>query len=226
MAVIRTAADVPERPDGRVHFLLHFEGGRPLEGGIGALRMFFRLGLRSLQVTWNVRNELGDGVHERRTSGGLTVFGVEAVREAHRLGIAIVRRSEGDVFEFGGTQVSVLAPPSDWQTSAQPRNDDSLVLHFSYGDSSCLLEGDAEKTVEQNVTSRYHPRADLRKVAHNGSLTSTTPVGARNTFGHPRIEILKRLQGAGTATYRTDLNGAVTFYLDGRSVSPHLACLR
>jgi competence protein ComEC len=151
-----------------------------------------------------------------------------------------VRRSEGDVFEFGGTHVSVLAPPSDWQTSAQPRNDDSLVLHFSYGDSSCLLEGDAEKTVEQNVTSRYHPRADLLKVAHNGSLTSTTPellaslhprwaiisVGARNTFGHPRIEILKRLQGAGTATYRTDLNGAVTFYLDGRSVSPHLACLR
>ena len=47
MAVIRTAADVPERPDGRVHFLLHFEGGRPLEGGIGALRMFFRLGLRT-----------------------------------------------------------------------------------------------------------------------------------------------------------------------------------
>jgi len=119
------------------------------------------------------------------------------LEQANRLGIAIVRRSEGDVFEFGGTHVSVLAPPSDWQTSAQPRNDDSLVLHFSYGDSSCLLEGDAEKTVEQNVTSRYHPRADLLKVAHNGSLTSTTPellaslhprwaiisVGARNTFG-------------------------------------------
>jgi membrane dipeptidase len=89
MAVIRTAADVPERPDGRVHFLLHFEGGRPLEGGIGALRMFFRLGLRSLQVTWNVRNELGDGVHERRTGGGLTVFGVEAIREAHRLRMVV-----------------------------------------------------------------------------------------------------------------------------------------
>jgi beta-lactamase superfamily II metal-dependent hydrolase len=52
-------------------------------------------------------------------------------RQTVCLGIAIVRRSEGDVFEFGGTHVSVLAPPSDWQTSAQPRNDDSLVLHFS-----------------------------------------------------------------------------------------------
>jgi competence protein ComEC len=162
------------------------------------------------------------------------------LEQARNLGITIVRRSEGDIFEFGGTRVSVFAPPSDWQTTAQPRNNDSLVLHFSYGDSSCLLEGDAEKTVEQSVAARYHPRADLLKVAHNGSLTSTTPellaslhprwaiisVGARNSFGHPRIEILKRLQDAGTATYRTDLNGAVTFYLDGHTVSPRLACLR
>jgi competence protein ComEC len=162
------------------------------------------------------------------------------LEQANNLGITIVRRTEGDIFEFGGTRVSVFAPPSDWQTTAQPRNNDSLVLRFGYGDSSCLLEGDAEKTVEQRVAARYHPRADLLKVAHNGSLTSTTPellasvhprwaiisVGARNTFGHPRIEILKRLQDAGTATYRTDLNGAVTFYLDGHTVSPQLACLR
>ncbi len=169
------------------------------------------------------------------------ISAVQALLEqASHLGIAVVRRSEGDIFDFGGTRVTVFAPPSDWQTTAQPRNNDSLVLHFSYGDSSCLLEGDAEKAVEQRVAARYHPRADLLKVAHNGSLTSTTPellaslhprwavisVGARNTFGHPRVEILKRLQDGGTATYRTDLNGAVTFYLDGHTVSPQLACLR
>ena len=94
--------------------------------------------------------------------------------------------------------------------------------------------------IERRVAERYHPQADLLKVAHNGSLTSTAPellaslrprwavisVGARNTFGHPRVETLKRLQEAGTATCRTDLNGAVTFYLDGSSVTPQLACLR
>ena len=120
----------------------------------------------------------------------------------------------------------------------QPRNNDSLVLHFSNGNSSCLAEGDAEKAIERRVADRYQPQADLLK--HNGSLRSTTPellaslrprwavisVGARNTFGHPRGETLKRLQEAGTATYRTDLNGAVTFYLAGSSVTPQFACLR
>jgi competence protein ComEC len=100
------------------------------------------------------------------------------------------------------------------------------------------MEGDAEKVIEREVALR-DPRADLLKVAHNGSLTSTSPelpaavrprvafisVGARNTFGHPRREILKRLEDSGVAVYRTDLNGAVTFYLDGDDVrspaSPH-----
>jgi competence protein ComEC len=162
------------------------------------------------------------------------------LEQARTLGITVIQHSEGDAFDFGGIRVTVFAPPSDWRTSRQPRNNDSLVLHLRYGNSSCLLEGDAEKAVEQRVAARYHPQADLLKVAHNGSLTSTTPellaslhprwavisVGARNTFGHPRTEILKRLQERGIATYRTDLNGAVTFYLDGHTVSPQLTSLR
>jgi len=51
-------------------------------------------------------------------------------------------------------------------------------------------------------------------------------VGAGNSFGHPRMETLKRLEEEGVLTYRTDRNGAVTFYLDGHSVIPQLACLR
>jgi competence protein ComEC len=76
------------------------------------------------------------------------------------------------------------------------------------------------------------PRADLLKVAHHGSATSTTPellsvvqprfavisVGARNSFGHPRIVVLKRLQDAHVLTYRTDLMGLVTFLLEGKKV--------
>jgi beta-lactamase superfamily II metal-dependent hydrolase len=37
---------------------------------------------------------------------------------------------------------------------------------------------------------------------------------------------LRRLEGLGTATYRTDQMGAVTFYLDGQKVNPQLASLR
>lgn len=89
LQVILAREDVPERPDGAVHFLLHFEGGKPLEGSVSALRNFYRLGLRSMQVVHNVRNELGDGVTERGSGGGLTRVGEAVVREAHRLGMVV-----------------------------------------------------------------------------------------------------------------------------------------
>jgi membrane dipeptidase len=74
---------------GTVKFLLHFEGCMPLRGSIHNLRNFYRLGLRSLQPVWNFRNELGDGVWENRTGGGLTNFGVEVIKEANRLGMVV-----------------------------------------------------------------------------------------------------------------------------------------
>jgi len=50
-------------------------------------------------------------------------------------------------------------------------------------------------------------------------------VGLRNRFGQARMEVLKRLEDSGARVYRTDVNGAVTFYLDGHSVTPCLAAL-
>jgi competence protein ComEC len=159
---------------------------------------------------------------------------------ARTLGVKVVQREDGEAFDFGGMQAEVFSPPASWATSSQPRNNDSLVLRLRYQDSSALLEGDAEKAVEQRMVATHDLHADLLKVGHHGSNTSSTEewiqavhprwavisVGTRNTFGHPRVEVLRRLAGAKVATYRTDLSGAVSFYLDGRSVSPQLACLR
>jgi hypothetical protein len=69
-------------------------------------------------------------------------------------------------------QVRVFSPPQGWQASAQPRNNDSLVLCFRYGDSNILLEGDAEVAVEQRMASMHVLKSDLLKVAHHGSATS------------------------------------------------------
>ena len=159
---------------------------------------------------------------------------------AQTLGIRVVRHRDNESFSFGGMQVEVFSPPTGWQASAQPRNNDSLVLRLRYGDSSVLLAGDAERLIEQRMIALHGLKADLLKVGHHGSSSSSSSqfihavhprwavisVGTRNPFGHPRMETLQRLEAEGTATYRTDLNGAVTFYLDGRSVSPELACLR
>src|SRR5205814_6693411 len=88
-AVILASEAVPEQTDGLVHFLLHFEGGKPLEGSLAALRSFYCFGLRSLQPVHNLRNELGDGVAERASGGGLTRAGEAVVREMNRLGMVI-----------------------------------------------------------------------------------------------------------------------------------------
>jgi len=90
MKLILSSDDLPDAPTpDRVHFVLSFEGGRPLEGKIENLRNFYALGLRSMQITWNLRNELADGVKEERTGGGLTHFGEAVVKEMNRLGMVI-----------------------------------------------------------------------------------------------------------------------------------------
>jgi competence protein ComEC len=115
-----------------------------------------------------------------------------------------------------------------------------MVMQVSYGATSVLLEGDAEKAVERRIASLHHPHADLLKVGHHGSATSTTPeilqsvkpsfavisCGFRTSFGFPRPDVLQRLQASGAHVYRTDINGAVSFYLDGHSVTPWLPALQ
>jgi len=90
MRLILHAEDLPTAPTpDELSVVMSFEGGRPLEGRIENLRNFYALGLRSMQITWNLRNELADGVKEERTGGGLTNFGEAVVKEMDRLGMVI-----------------------------------------------------------------------------------------------------------------------------------------
>lgn len=146
-------------------------------------------------------------------------------------GVTVHSYVTGDKIDWGGTQIRVLSPPRDWRPKARPTNDDSLALLLTFGDTRALLAGDVEKKMEK-VIAGESPQAELLKVAHHGSATSTTPemlaavhprfavisVGAHNSFGHPRPVVLERLQDAHVLTYRTDFMGLVTFLLDGKNV--------
>lgn len=146
--------------------------------------------------------------------------------------VAIRKYTAGDTLLWQGTGVRVLSPPRDWHPKAQPKNDDSLAFLISYGNTGILLAGDVERKMEKFVAAES-PRADVLKVAHHGSATSTTAellqavqprfaaisVGAYNSFGHPRSSVLARLQAAHVRTYRTDMLGLVTFLLDGKTVT-------
>lgn len=156
--------------------------------------------------------------------------------EARKLGIVVVEHKAGDNLEFGGAAVRILAPPPGADARSLRPNEASLVMKISYGNTSALLEGDAERKTERQVAEEQ-PQADLLKVGHHGSATSTWPellaavhprfaiisVGTRNVYGHPRWDVLSRLANSKVSTYRTDMDGAVTFYLDGKNVTSQLA---
>src|SRR5262249_28237696 len=143
--------------------------------------------------------------------------------------VALHKYAAGDSFAWGGSQVRVLSPPPGWQPRPKRENDDSLVLLITHSETSALMAGDLVKRLEKLVVAES-PHADLLKVAHHGSATSTIPeflaavqpkvavisAGYHNSFGHPRPEVLERLQGANVSTYRTDMLGIVTFLLDGK----------
>jgi membrane dipeptidase len=89
LRVVRTREDLEETLAGEaVGIVLHFEGCRPLRGQIELTRSFHELGLRSAQLTWNVHNELAEGVAEHEPRG-LTAAGRELVPELERLGVLL-----------------------------------------------------------------------------------------------------------------------------------------
>lgn len=90
LTLATSAADIERaKEEGKVAAVLGLEGAEALEGDLGVLRMFYRLGVRNIGLTWNRRNQAADGLDEARTGGGLTTFGVELVRKMNRLGIMI-----------------------------------------------------------------------------------------------------------------------------------------
>jgi len=160
------------------------------------------------------------------------------LEEAAALHVRLRSMRAGDALTLGQTQIAVLAPFPDYQPGLEPTNNDSLVLHIQYGATSVMLEGDAEAPIEQAMLGEPGLASTLLKVGHHGSITSTRPAflarvapqwaviscGLHNRYGHPRQEVLAELQAAKVRTYRTDLNGATCFRLDGKTVVPEPGC--
>lgn len=137
---------------------------------------------------------------------------------------------------LGGARVEVLAPCPAFDPDLGP-NDNSFVLRITYGERSLLLVGDTEHEEEGTLLAgdRDRLRADVLKVGHHGSRTSSTPAflaavrpaeavisaGCRNRYGHPHPLTLATLAQAGVRVWRTDHDGAVTVTTDGHTLEVH-----
>jgi len=138
----------------------------------------------------------------------------------------------GQAWTWDGVRFELLHPAGP-DARAKKTNDLSCVLKVTAGVTtdarSMLLTGDIEAPAEAQLLQRdaVALRADVLLVPHHGSRTSSSeaflaavhpsaavvPVGYRNRFRHPNAEVLERYQNAGIMIRRTDLEGAVTIYL-------------
>jgi competence protein ComEC len=124
-----------------------------------------------------------------------------------------------------------------WTSRLDDANLASSVLIARIGNARVLFTGDAEVEEEDWLLAQNPDalRADVLKVGHHGSSTSTSSqflaavhprialvsVGAHNTYGHPSEEVMDALREADVATLRTDRLGTVVlrFLRDGIEVS-------
>ncbi|MDR0460981.1 MAG: MBL fold metallo-hydrolase [Nitrososphaerota archaeon] len=142
--------------------------------------------------------------------------------------------SPGDVFTMGEANIQVIAPKD---TSDNDLNAVSIVLRVEFGENVFLFTGDAETKSENNQLASGLPlKADVLKVGHHGSRTSSTQkylnavapsyviisCGVNNSYGHPHSEAMSRLVGTGAAIYRTDENGTIILVSDGKTITVHV----
>ncbi len=138
----------------------------------------------------------------------------------------------GTVFRLDGVTFTVLAPDSAWTAAQHDANETSVVLRVQFGRHRMLLTGDAERNEEQWLLQHYPAetlRADVLKVGHHGSRTSSTPafldavaprvalasLGAGNRYGHPAPETVLALLRRGIPMFRTDHEGVVVVRSNG-----------
>lgn len=153
------------------------------------------------------------------------------VIEAQRRSVPMVFVREGDFMNFGETRVEVLNPRLPG--SSEKVNSDSIVLRITFGNKRILLTGDIEGDAERRLLENPSlVRADVIKVPHHGSRTSSTesfieavspqiaiiPAPVVSRFKHPHKEVVERWISCGASVYQTGFSGTITVTTDGHEL--------
>ena len=144
---------------------------------------------------------------------------LDAVQEKN---LTLTQPKPGDSYALGDAAFTILAPQADY---GDDLNNWSVGIRLACAEGALVACGDAEAQAEEGIAaSGLPPSADVLKVGHHGSSTSTSNAflqavspawaviscGEGNSYGHPHEETLKKLEDAGVSVLRTDLLGDIT----------------
>lgn len=145
-------------------------------------------------------------------------------------GTKVLAAKAGHTYNLSGCSFSVYAPNKDYKEL----NDSSVVVRFTYGETNFLFQGDAEKASENDVLAAgFDVRADVLKMGHHGSKTSSTEkylravspklavisCGENNSYKLPSDSVLQRLTALGIEYRRTDRNGTIVVMSNGKEIT-------
>ncbi|MFD6271568.1 ComEC/Rec2 family competence protein [Nocardia asteroides] len=177
------------------------------------------------------------GVVQGKSSGASGMAKVAELSKA--AGVSLLELSAGQVLTFGAVELTVLAPAGNRASAldADEANDRSVVLSARTSVGTVLLTGDIEAAAQARVLRGGEVRADILKVPHHGSRTTTPEFlgavrprlalissGADNTFGHPHPSITTALAALGATVARTDRDGDVVVF--GTAAEPRVITAR
>ncbi len=175
-------------------------------------------GFADLLARYDVKSEFDTG-----RSSTIPAYSLYTARARNRSEV-----HAGDSVSEDGVLLEVLWPPPGYDDPQE--NNSTLVLRITYGATRVLLASDAEARAQLALMEEGDVTADVLKVPHHGSKTTSPDflaavapsvalisVGADNSYGHPNQETLDALTGA--TILRTDLQGRVTVRSDGTHIT-------
>lgn len=138
------------------------------------------------------------------------------------------------LFTFDGMQITIMKAGWANETEKFHSNNSGISLKLQYGNNSFLFTGDLYSAAEKSLVEKYgaYLKADVFKAGHHGSKTSNSELLLKtvspshtviscalgNRYNHPAQEALFRFKEHNITIHRTDLQGAVLFHADGKTV--------
>ena len=147
----------------------------------------------------------------------------------YKSGAEIIHPIEQETYEMEDVKIQVLSANLN-----EEENNQSIVLEISFYNTSIIVTGDAESSIEEElINENNNLNADVLIAGHHGSNTSNSieflqavkpshvmiSCGLGNAYLHPAKETLKNIKAVNANLYRTDLQDEIILYTDGNNIS-------